>query len=241
MVSRQLLGDVKFTYKWYQLWLSYLDDEGYAFRLFGRRPVPGDIFLRHDVTLSIDEAFSIARLEAKMGIQSTYFIWLSSPLFNALERNKRETIRDISTLGHDIGLHFDTHTHWGSTEPSRSELEERIERERSLLSGIVSDQSPAVSFRQPPSWIFGKEFDGFDNVYADSLFSDIEYLADSQQRWRDEPPRVGDKTEAYQILTHPGLWGEEDAECKRRVNRCVMNSCRNSNRRAREEFVDVQH
>lgn len=238
MVTRQMLGDVEFTHEWYQSLLDQLLDEGYRFRPFGRQPAPGNIFLRHDVDLSIDDAFAMARQEAMMEIQSTYCIWLSSPLYNALERGQRETIRKIGNLGHDIGLHFDTHTYWDDGEPSNSEIEDRVEQERSVLADLVPDLSNTVSFHRPPSWVLGQEFDGFQNTYADRYFTDIEYLADSNQRWRDEPLGIDGQTQSLQILTHPGLWGEQDGDFEHRVERSVINACRNANRRASEEFVN---
>ncbi len=40
---------------------------GYRFASFDREPEPGDLFLRHDVDLSLDAALRLAELEAEAG------------------------------------------------------------------------------------------------------------------------------------------------------------------------------
>jgi hypothetical protein len=239
MVTKQLHGEVAFTHDWYRSFLELLLDEGYRFRSFGRQPTPGDVFLRHDVDLSLNDASVIARLEADLGIQSTYCIWLASPLYNALEREHRKSIREIRDLGHEIGLQFDTRACVRTAEPTQSEIEEHVTHERLVLEGIVPELSSAVSFHRPPSWVIGKDFDGFQNTFADPYFSETTYISDSNQRWRDKPPELEDRAKPYQILTHPGLWGDQDAAFDRRIERSVLNSCQTVNRRVREEFVDT--
>jgi hypothetical protein len=44
------------------------------------------------------------------------------------------------------------------------------------------------------------------------LFDDIAYIADSNQRWRDENPFTDGIPAPMQLLTHPILWGEFDAQ-----------------------------
>lgn len=238
MATRQLLGGVEFTHEWYQSLLGHLLDEEYTFRAFTRQPQEGDLFLRHDVDLSLDDALAMAEIESEMGIESTYCILLSSPLYNPFDPEHAAKIREIDALGHHIGLHFSTHGRWDDGEPGDGELEEQIRAEQAVLDGIVPEISPAVSFHRPPSWALGRRFTGFRNTYSPTYFTDIAYLADSNQRWRDEPPELDSLPERLQILTHPGLWGERDEEFDHRIQRGVISSCRYANRRAREEFID---
>lgn len=238
MATRQLLGDVEFTHEWYQSLLGHLLDDGYSFRTFTRPPREGDLLLRHDIDLSLDDALKMADVEAELGVQSTYCVLLSSPLYNPLDGEHAAKIEEIDSLGHDVGLHFNTHDRWSDGMPSDGEIEEQVRNQQSILDSLVSDISPAVSFHRPPSWVLGKRFTGFQNTYAPPYFTDIAYLADSNQRWRDEPPELDELPETLQILTHPGLWGERDEEFEDRIQRGVVGSCRFANRRAREEFID---
>ena len=45
---------------------------GYRFEAFDHDPVPGDLFLRHDVDLSLEAAVTLAELEAEAGARATY-------------------------------------------------------------------------------------------------------------------------------------------------------------------------
>ena len=236
--ANQLLEEVEFTHRWYRTLLQRLQNDGYDFRGFSDALGAGDIVLRHDVDLSVDAAVRMARLEADLGIQSTYCVLLSSPLYNPLEGEYRETLREIDALGHEVALHFSSHEHWSEDEePTGDEIERRVREERSVLETIVP-ATETVSFHRPPSWVLDREFDGFENTYAPAYFSEIGYIADSSQRWRDDPPAVDDLPGRFQLLTHPGLWGEEDMGFEKRVQMAVTDACNHANRTARREFTD---
>lgn len=133
-----------------------------------------------------------------------------------------ETVRDcierISDLGHNVGLHFSTHQYFESTPdgtdgtaPSKSELVAAINRERSVLETVVGETVDIVSFHNPPTWTFRRSFDEFVSTYETRFFEEIVYIADSNQRWREDPPFEGGIPPTFQILTHPVLWGDRDA------------------------------
>lgn len=238
METQQLLADVKFTHDWYYSLLERLQGEGYTFRTFSDRPNEGDVFLRHDVDLTLDAALTMARIESRLDVQSTYCILLSSPLYNPLDGENTTILREILDLGHDIGLHFSTHNYWQDTEPERHDIEYQVQKERAILDKIVPEASSVVSFHRPPSWVLNRRFSSFENTYSPAFFTDVEYIADSNQRWRESPPQLDAFPNPIQILVHPGLWGDQDEQFEHCVEYCVINSCRYANRRAREEFIE---
>lgn len=241
--ANQPLGDVAFSHHWYRQFLHRLQADGYEFRTFSDPLGDGDVVLRHDVDLSVDRAVEMARIEAEMGIESSYFVLLTSSLYNPFEADCRDAINEIESLGHDVGLHFSTHLYWTPEDsPTADEIERHVRQERAVLETVVPT-SDAVSFHRPPSWVLDRSFDDFENTYAPAFFSDIGYVADSTQRWRDDPPRMDDLPETMQLLTHPGLWAEEDATFDQRVEEAVVSACTHAGRKTREEFpvggVDV--
>lgn len=233
--ANQLLDGVEFTHRWYRRFLRRLLAEGYDFRVFSDRLGDGDVVLRHDVDLSLDDALRMARLEADLGIQSTYCVLLTSGLYNPFEGNHRDTLREIESLGHEVALHFSTHEYW-SAEPDKETIVRRIDEERSILERIVSP-TETVSFHRPPSWVLAREFREFRNTYAPAYFTDIGYVADSSQRWREDPPPLKDLPATLQVLTHPGLWGDEDTDFDSRIDQAINNACGNASRHARREFI----
>lgn len=228
--------DVEFTYGWYGEFLDRLRAAGYGFRGFGTDPGDADVLLRHDVDLSLDAAARMARLEADRGVRATYFVLLTSNLYNPLDGDHRDRLREIESLGHDVGLHFSTHEYWSADDrPPAEGLRARVLDEVSVLRTVASDPA-AVSFHIPPTWVQGRTFEGFRSAYEPAVFEEVEYLADSTQRWRSEPPEV-EAGGPLQVLAHPGLWDEEDAGFEGRVEQAVVDACRRSQRAARAEFV----
>ena len=52
----------------------------YRFAFFDDEPRKGDLLLRHDVDLSLEAAVEMARAEAELGAQATYFLMTGSAL-----------------------------------------------------------------------------------------------------------------------------------------------------------------
>ena len=97
---------IAFTHQWYRQFLQELRANGYQFRSFSASLGDGDVVLRHDVDLSIDAAVTMAHTEADLGIESTYCVLLTSPLYNPNEATHREALQTIESLGHDVTLHL---------------------------------------------------------------------------------------------------------------------------------------
>lgn len=203
-MSEAALGRVDFSFDDYERFLAHFLDRGYEFAGFGD-PEPGQVLLRHDVDLSATRAAEMARIEADHGLTSTYFFLVSSPAYSLLSVEGRAALDEIEALGHDVGLHFDVHHHWDG-EPDETTLTETVREELEGLSRLTSGTVDAVSFHVPPDWVLEREFDGFRNAYAPRYFGEVDYVSDSNQKWRDEPVFGGPVPETVQVLVHPGLW-----------------------------------
>ncbi len=235
----RLLLEVEFTHRWYRDFLERLRADGYEVRGCTSPPGAGEVALRHDVDLSLESALEMARIEADVGVTSTYFVLLTSPLYNPLSAEGREYLRRIEGLGHEVGLHFSTHAYPElDRRPPAGTVADRVREEREILSGIVGSQSEAVSFHIPPDWVLGESFSGFSSTYAPDYFEDVAYVADSGQRWRDEAPQIEATDGPIQVLTHPGLWAEQDADFDGRIEQAIVASCRQTQQAARDEFLD---
>jgi len=231
-------GEIEFTHRWYRRFLHELRANGYRFKPFSADIGYGDIVLRHDVDLSVDAAVTMARIEANLGIESTYCVLLTSPLYNPQEATHRAALQEIESLGHDVALHFSTHQYWPADEPpSTAEIERRVREEQSILETVVSP-SETVSFHCPPSWVLNREFDSFRNTYAPEFLDEIGYVADSSQRWREEPPAIETFPETAQVLTHPGLWDRTDGSFADRIAAATDAAASHVDRTAREQFLD---
>jgi peptidoglycan/xylan/chitin deacetylase (PgdA/CDA1 family) len=212
------MSEVAFTFSWYNKLIEILATERYRFADFDEDLSDRSVVLRHDVDWSPRKAIRLAEIEADHNATSTYFFLVSSPFYNPMNGSVRDCIEQISDLGHEVGLHFSTHQYFESTpdgedgsEPPESKLVDVINRERSALEAVASQSVDVVSFHNPPSWTLRRSFESFVSSYESRFFEEIAYLADSNQRWRENQPFDGGIPSKVQILTHPVLWGERDA------------------------------
>ena len=159
---------------------------GYRFTAFGDGPERGDLFLRHDIDLSLDAAVTMAVLEAEMGIQTTYLLMTESVFYNLASKEGAAAIDRLRELGHRVGLH--------AVYPSVA-LDDRFE--------------PFVSWHNPSPEFMSEEIPGAINVYGERYFSPQTYRSDSNQRWRSGCPHEELRVGSFpwlQILIHPEIW-----------------------------------
>lgn len=206
----------EFSYDAYGAFLDEFRSAGYEFGWFDGPPPDGTVVLRHDVDWSPERARRMAELEADRGVTATYFVLVTSPFYNVLTRETRDALATIESLGHRIGVHFSTHQYWRE-DPGADAVTERVREEQAVLDTVVDDVADAVSFHIPPDWVLGVDYHGFTNAYAPTYFEEMAYTADSNQRWREDPPFDGAIPDRVQVLVHPGVWADDDQGFEERL------------------------
>jgi len=159
---------------------------GYRFKAFRESPERGDIYLRHDIDLSLDAALQMAELETEVGVLATYLLMTESVFYNLASGEGIAAIARLRELGHRVGLH--------AVYPN-VELDERFD-------GVVS-------WHNPESAYMSEQIPGATNVYAEPYFSPSAYRSDSNQHWRSGCPHEelrGGSFPWLQILVHPEIW-----------------------------------
>jgi hypothetical protein len=159
---------------------------GYRFARFDHEPASGDLFLRHDVDLSLEAALRMARLERERGAAATYFLMTESVFYNLASAEGRDAIDELRSLGHAVALH--------AVHP-RFFRDERFD--------------PVVAWHNPdPEYVF-EPVEGVVNVMQAPWFTKGRYRSDSNQHWREGCPheelRAG-TFEWLQLLVHPEIW-----------------------------------
>lgn len=238
--DRPSAGSVEFTYDWYERFLTELLEAGYSPADYDGSLAAGEMIVRHDIDFSPRKALRMGEIEADLGIEATYFVLLSCPLYNVFYKPIRTALQGLQSMGHTIGIHFSTHQYWNG-EAAPDEVTKRVLAEREALSSAVGDVSEAVSFHRPDEWVFRRSFEGFISTYEERFFTDIAYFGDSNQRWREENPLSGELPEKLQILTHPGLWGEQDADFESRLAEEVDLELDRARRFMHEQLVDKRY
>jgi hypothetical protein len=164
---------------------------GYRTVAFDHEPRPRDLFLRHDVDLSLEAALELAHIEAEHGLHATYFLMTESIFYNLDSPVGRETIRELRELGHAVGLH--------AVHP-RADRDDRFD--------------PVLAWHNPDPAYVNEPVAGVVNVMQPPWFTQGKYRSDSNQHWREGCPheelRAG-SFEWLQLLLHPEIWVYEGA------------------------------
>jgi len=159
---------------------------GYRWAHFDREPEPGDLFLRHDVDLSLEAALQLARLEREHDAAATYFLMTESVFYNLASFEGRDAVAELRDLGHAVGLH--------AVYPDAT----RDER----FDAVIAWHNP------DPEYVF-EPVDGAVNVMQPPWFTQGKYRSDSNAHWREGCPHEELRAGAFewlQLLTHPEIW-----------------------------------
>ena len=159
---------------------------GYRYATFTAEPAAGDLLLRHDVDLSLEAALQLARLEHERGARATYFLMTESVFYNLDSEQGRETLGELRSLGHAVGLH--------AVYP-RASRDERFD-------AVVAWHNPDPEYVHEP-------VSAFVNVMQPPWFTKGKYRSDSNQHWREGCPHDELRAGAFewlQLLVHPEIW-----------------------------------
>jgi hypothetical protein len=166
--------------------LEAAESGGYRWAFFDHEPEAGDLFLRHDVDLSLDAALQLARLERRHDAKATYFLMTESVFYNLASSEGRDAIAELRELGHAVGLH--------AVHPNAA----RDERFDTVLA-----------WHNPDPGYVSEPIAGVVNVMQAPWFTQGKYRSDSNQHWREGCPHEELRAGAFdwlQLLTHPEIW-----------------------------------
>lgn len=165
------------------------------------------LLLRHDIDVSLDRALRVARLEAEFGLSATYFIRTHSEFYSPLTTSSTEIIREIVSLGHEIGYHYESKYLAGGGEAWACHMFSLDMQVLGAVAGqtvrVVSPHSPT---REGTSSRLSLER-GAINAFGGPFIHRMRYLSDSCRSWREGcfSEHVG-SLGRYQVLIHPASW-----------------------------------
>jgi hypothetical protein len=182
------------------------------------------VLWRHDVDFSVHAARKMAGIEAEEGVVATYFLHLHNAFYNLLERETTDCVRDILSLGHQIGLHFDTAYH---NIADLARLETWLQREARVLEDLFGQPIRVFSFDNPSPFAASCrewQYAGMINTYAEYFQTTVGYCSDSNCYWRFrrlEEVLTSAQDLSLQVLAHPECWQDTVMSPRQRINRCI--------------------
>lgn len=183
------MGSCRFAVTHYRELLEAATTAGYRWARFDHEPQPGDLFLRHDVDLSLEAALAIARVERELGAHATYFVMTESIFYNLDSTSGVAALAELRELGHAVGFH-PVHPH--------SDFDDRFD-------AVFSWHNPDPEFLEEP-------IPGAANVMAPPYYARGHYRSDSNQNWRGDCPHdqlAAARYDWLQLSTHPAIWAYE--------------------------------
>lgn len=237
---------MEFTYKAYENLLDKLKECNYNFCNYSNyNNFERCVILRHDVDNSLKDAVKFAELEFKNNVKSTYFILLSTNLYNIFSKESRCMINDLKSMGHEIGLHFDEEKY---DVHNVDELKKYAKKEMSILSAELEMNIDVISMHRPSKWVLEKNihFENAHNSYGKVFFEQFKYISDSRMNWREDVLGIieSQKCDKLHILTH-AFWYKDEAVPPNSILKGFINSKKfelyqslKNNIRDLQEFID---
>ena len=205
-----------------------LAKEKYAFCGYDEFPDRPSVFWRHDVDHSAHRSLALAKLEAARGLRCAYHLLLTSRYYNIFEPEIGAIFREIASLGHEIGLHFDMDAFGETYAASETEMARRIALEHSVIESVVGVSVRSMSFH---NYVLNRErlnecetIGGLFNCGSAAFVKQFKYVSDSNGIWRYDRLRDVLAQPAFprlHVLTHPEWWTPEPMPPMQRLRRIV--------------------
>jgi len=198
-----------FTLNKYAQLVKALKGAGYEFLTFEQyikqqshsddsSPLPAKfVILRHDVDLKANNSLQTAIVEHSQGAKAVYYFRVIP------ESNQPEIIKEIASLGHEIGYHYeDMSICGGDTEKAYEHFKKQLEYFRTFypVKTICMHGAPTSQYDGKDLWkkYNYKELGIIGEPYFDIDFSKMFYLTDTGRMWDGYKVSVRDKIEGHQ-------------------------------------------
>lgn len=171
--------------------------------------------LRHDIDYDMKKAVEMARYEMEKGVNSTYFVLLTSEFYNVFALHTNQMLRKIQQYGHEIGLHFDE-VRYGYL--SIEEIRDKILFECKVLEQAIDSEVRTVSMHRPSKQMLeaNLRIPGVENSYGEEYFKGFKYISDSRRNWREPVDEIirSNRFNRIHILTHAFWYNEKEIDLR---------------------------
>ena len=184
-----------FTVKKYKELLNVLIENDYTFQTFEEfliSPHNKSIILRHDVDLLPGNSLAFAKIQAEYNIKGTYYCRTVPESWDV------NIIREIASLGHEVGYHYESlTTSGGNLENAIKDFEKNLAvlRKLSPVSTICMHGSPLSKYDSKDLWkkYNYRDYKIIGEPYFDVNFNKVFYLTDTGRCWDGGKVSVRDK------------------------------------------------
>ncbi len=214
----KLAESCAFTLAHYKYCLALAKKKGYKFLTMAdyaarRAELASEklILMRHDIDHKLSLALNFANVEKELGVPATYFIRIHAD-YNPLSFSNYSAMKQLRTMGHELGLHYDC-----DFAGLFGEVQEKfLARDKAAFENAIGQRISGVSSHEPnkSKLLLTDEFimaHGFNyDAYSDIFLKELKYISDSSSRWREGCMCnfIKEDVRRLCILTHPIWWFE---------------------------------
>jgi len=221
-----------FTLKTYRKLIETLRANGYVFQTleqFVEKPGKRVVIIRHDVDILNRKALPFARLEKEINIPASYYFRYLKKGFDPV------VIREIASLGHEVGYHYEDLTaNNGDLARAIESFAEKLKKIKELypVKTICMHGRSGSPHNNRDLWntYNYRDYGIICEPYLDLDYDKVLYLTDTTQRWNDSKIALRDRVESkyefsftttYDIINsvkslpnqilftiHPELWSD---------------------------------
>jgi hypothetical protein len=198
-----------------QLYLEFLaraKARGFSFVRFeeflpGRPQLPERyIVLRHDIDFAPEYSLQMAQLEHEADVASTFFVLVDGQFYNPLRKEVIDQLRQIRSLGHEIGLHF------AVSSAVETDIGREVALRLEILSALAGVTVRSFSQHDPVNAGYASVSlpqGHYPCVDVSSVIRDQEllYVSDSAMMWRSYTFDTAlEEDRNLCLLAHPHSW-----------------------------------
>ena len=163
------------------------------------RALPSSGFLvRHDVDRKPANALAMALLEARLGVQTTYYFRVVGSAYDPV------IIRQIAALGHEIGYHYeDLALASGNFAKAHDLFAEHLQQLRGIaeIQTIAMHGSPLSRFNNLDMWRHGTlaQYGLLTDAFFGIDYTGMPYFTDTGRSWGADAVNLRDKPETASL------------------------------------------
>jgi len=172
------------------------------------------LILRHDVDFALEPALKMGKIDADLGVTSSFFFRVHAKNYNLFSVQGLTTVDLLVNLGHEVALHLEE----GIERIGHRDKWSNLDGQKETFEKLLGVNIKGFAAHEPV------RFGGFQtsneakvrwnlqyHAYEANYTNEMKYLSDSSGRWRERP--FHDYVNEYdklQVLIHP-LWWYENA------------------------------
>jgi len=154
--------------------------------------------IRHDVDRRPKHALEMAKLEAELGIKSSYYFRYMPRVY------KPKIIKAIRELGHEIGYHYEVLSKTrGNSSKAIKLFQKELNKLRTLadIKTICMHGRPFSPYNNRDLWQHYSmhDFDLIAEPYVNMNFKDVVYFSDTGRTWDNHRYNLRDKLDSLPI------------------------------------------